>query len=42
MDVFQRLYKSTVDVNEVTGEEYPVVSLIDFIHPENDHFIAIN
>lgn len=42
MDVLQRLYKTTVDKNEVTGEEYPVVNLIDFLHWQNNHFIAIN
>ena len=42
MDVLQRLFKSTVDMNEVTGEEYPVVKLIDFQNWENNHFLAIN
>jgi len=42
MDVLQRLYKSTVDMNEVTGEEYPVVKLIDFQDWQNNHFLAIN
>lgn len=42
MDVLQRLYKSTVDMNEVTGEEYPVVKIIDFQNWQNNHFIAIN
>ncbi len=42
MDVLQRLYKSVVDVNEVTGEEYPAVKIIDFQNWENNHFLAIN
>lgn len=42
MDVLQRLYKSTVDMNEITGEEYPVVKLIDFQNWNNNHFVAIN
>ena len=42
MDVLQRLYKSTVDMNEVTGEEYPVVKIIDFQQWDNNHFVAIN
>ena len=36
------LLKAQVDVNEVTGEQDPVVRLIDFINPENNHFLAIN
>lgn len=36
------LFKAQVDVNEVTGEQDPVVKLIDFHHPENNHFLAIN
>ncbi len=42
MDVLQRLYKSTVDMNEVTGEEYPVVKLLDFQNWGSNHFVAIN
>lgn len=38
----QLLYRSQVDKNEVTGEEYPDVKLIDFEHPEHNHFLAIN
>jgi type I restriction enzyme R subunit len=34
--------KAQVDVNEVTGEAEPVVSLIDFAHPERNRFHAIN
>lgn len=41
-DVLDLLYKAQVDRNEVTGEEYPVVKIIDFEHPENNSFIAIN
>ncbi|MEQ8542233.1 MAG: HsdR family type I site-specific deoxyribonuclease [Coleofasciculus sp. D1-CHI-01] len=36
------LFKSQVDVNEQTGEEDPVVKLIDFTHPNNNQFHAIN
>ncbi len=36
------LFKAQVDVNEVTGEQDPVVKLIDFVNPENNHFLAIN
>ena len=36
------LFKAQVDVNEVTGERDPVVRLIDFRHPENNCFHAIN
>lgn len=36
------LLKAHVDVNEITGEENPVVKLIDFARPENNHFLAIN
>lgn len=36
------LFKAQVDVNEVTGESDPVVRLIDFHHPENNQFHAIN
>jgi type I restriction enzyme R subunit len=36
------LYRAQVDVNELTGEEYPDVYLIDFHHPERNHFLAIN
>jgi type I restriction enzyme R subunit len=40
-DVLTLLYKAQVDVNEVTGEEYPVVKLIDFENPEANTFHAI-
>jgi type I restriction enzyme R subunit len=36
------LLKAQVDVNEETGEQDPVVRLIDFDAPENNHFLAIN
>ena len=36
------LFKAQVDVNEITGEEDPVVKLIDFDHPERNQFHAIN
>lgn len=36
------LFKAQVDVNEATGESDPVVQLIDFAHPENNTFHAIN
>lgn len=36
------LFKAQVDVNELTGEQDPVVKLIDFAQPENNQFHAIN
>ena len=36
------LFKTQVDVNEVTGEQDPVVKLIDFANPSNNQFHAIN
>ncbi|MBC3918124.1 type I restriction endonuclease subunit R [Undibacterium sp. CY18W] len=36
------LFKTQVDTNELTGEADPVVRLIDFQHPENNQFHAIN
>ena len=36
------LFKTQVDVNELTGERDPVVRLIDFTTPENNQFHAIN
>jgi type I restriction enzyme, R subunit len=36
------LFKAQVDVNEITGEQDPVVKLIDFSHPQNNHFLVIN
>jgi type I restriction enzyme R subunit len=35
-------FKAQVDVNEITRESDPVVSLIDFVHPERNQFHAIN
>ena len=41
--IFNLLLKGTnVDVNELTGEEYPSVQFIDFKKPNNNSFIAIN
>ncbi|RLJ20072.1 type I restriction endonuclease subunit R [bacterium endosymbiont of Escarpia laminata] len=36
------LFKAQVDVNEVSGEQDPVVKLVDFANPQNNHFLAIN
>jgi type I restriction enzyme R subunit len=36
------LFKAQVDVNELTGEDDPVVRLVDFTHPERNRFHAIN
>jgi len=33
---------TTVYANEITGEQNPLVRLIDFTHPERNSFIAIN
>lgn len=41
-DVFRLLFKATVDCNELTGEAYPEIRIIDFEHTENNHFLAIN
>lgn len=41
--IFELLTKNTtVEVNEVTGEDSPVVRLIDFNNWNNNSFIAIN
>jgi type I site-specific restriction-modification system R (restriction) subunit len=40
--ILKWLYRTQADVNERTGEEYPNVALIDFDHPERNHFLAIN
>ena len=40
--VLKLLYRAQVDANEVTGEQYPNVKLIDFEHPERNHFLAVN
>jgi type I restriction enzyme R subunit len=36
------LFKAQVDRNELTGEQDPVVRLIDFANPERNSFTAIN
>ncbi len=36
------LFKAQVDTNEQTSEQDPVVTLIDFAHPERNQFHAIN
>ncbi len=36
------IFKAQVDANEITGEQDPVVKLIDFHEPENNQFHAIN
>jgi type I restriction enzyme, R subunit len=36
------LLKAQVDINEQTGEADPVVQLVDFVHPANNQFHAIN
>lgn len=36
------LFKAQVDLNEHTGEEDPVVKLIDFANPAHNQFYAIN
>ncbi|RDB42648.1 type I restriction endonuclease subunit R [Halomonas sp. DQ26W] len=36
------LFKAQVDINDVTGEQDPVVRLVDFDTPQNNHFLAIN
>lgn len=36
------LFKAQVDANELTGEQDPVVRLIDFARPANNRFHAIN
>ncbi|CAA0116775.1 Type-1 restriction enzyme R protein [Halioglobus japonicus] len=42
-EAVQKLFfKAQVDANEVTGEQDPVVRLIDFNNPQNNHFLAIN
>ncbi len=41
-NVQKLLYRTQVDENELTGEDYPNVKLIDFHHPERNHFLAIN
>ncbi|MEA3436726.1 MAG: type I restriction endonuclease, partial [Thermodesulfobacteriota bacterium] len=42
-DVFYKLLNNTtVDMNELTGEQSPVVRFIDFDNWKNNSFIAIN
>ena len=41
-NVLKMLFRTQVDANEMTGEQYPNVKLIDFENPENNSFIAIN
>jgi type I restriction enzyme, R subunit len=42
-EVIQKLlFKAQVDVNELTGEQDPIVKLIDFANPQNNQFHAIN
>lgn len=36
------LFKTQVDANEITGEQDPIVKLIDFSNPENNTFHAVN
>ncbi|MBT3176921.1 MAG: type I restriction endonuclease subunit R [Desulfobacula sp.] len=36
------MFKTQVDVNELTGEQDPIVKLIDFDTPENNQFHVIN
>lgn len=36
------LFKTQADTNEITGEQDPVVKLIDFANPANNQFHAIN
>jgi len=41
-NVQQLLYRTQVDVNELTGEEDPNVTLIDFRNVEKNQFLAMN
>ncbi|QDU25853.1 Type I restriction enzyme R protein [Anatilimnocola aggregata] len=40
--VLKLLFRSQVDANEWTGEQYPNVKLIDFEHPDRNQFHAVN
>jgi type I restriction enzyme R subunit len=40
--VLKLLFRSQVDANELTGEQYPNVKLIDFENPDRNNFLAIN
>ncbi|MCW7553971.1 type I restriction endonuclease [Endozoicomonas gorgoniicola] len=41
-EFLERLYKWQVDKNELTGEDSPVVKIIDFEHWQNNTFTVIN
>jgi type I restriction enzyme, R subunit len=42
-EILNLLHNNTkADINELTGEEAPVVKIIDFDHPERNTFTAIN
>jgi len=41
-DVLRRLFKTTVDRNELTGEDYPEVKLIDWQDWRRNEFLAVN
>jgi type I restriction enzyme R subunit len=41
-EFLSRLYKWQLDENTVTGEQTPVVKLIDFENSAANHFVAIN
>ena len=44
-EVFELLIgkeRTTVDRNEITGEEYPSIKFIDFKEPENNDFLAMS
>jgi type I restriction enzyme, R subunit len=38
----ERLYQWQIDTNEITGDQDPVVKIIDFEQWENNRFVAIN
>lgn len=40
--IHKLLFKAQVDVNEQTGEQDPIVKLIDFANPNHNQFHAIN
>lgn len=40
--VLKLLFRTQVDANELTGEQYPNVKLIDFEQPERNSYLAIN
>lgn len=41
-NVLELLFKASADRNESTGEEDPVVKIIDFQNPLDNHFLAVN